>query len=119
MKVEVVLEGMEFYAFHGFYAEERRIGNKFSVDVKTEIEVEEGKDMDELSNTVNYEEVYSIVKIHMSEPSKLLENVVSKILQDIFKKWPEVKFASVKLSKYNPPVGGVCNKAVVTLTRSR
>jgi dihydroneopterin aldolase len=32
-KVWIGLEGMEFYAYHGVYEEERKIGGKYIVDV--------------------------------------------------------------------------------------
>lgn len=32
----IEIEGMKFYAFHGHYETERRVGNNFRVDVKLE-----------------------------------------------------------------------------------
>ena len=29
----VSLEGLEFFAYHGYYDEEQKVGNKYSVDV--------------------------------------------------------------------------------------
>ena len=33
---QIALEGMEFFAFHGYYDEEQKIGNKYGVDLYIE-----------------------------------------------------------------------------------
>jgi dihydroneopterin aldolase len=33
MEGKITLEGMEFFAHHGYYQEEQKIGNKFAVDI--------------------------------------------------------------------------------------
>ena len=58
---KVSLEGMEFYARHGYYEEERVIGNKYSVDVTIEADLSEAAATDKLDGTINYERVYEIV----------------------------------------------------------
>ncbi|RZK29989.1 MAG: dihydroneopterin aldolase, partial [Hymenobacter sp.] len=30
---QIALEGLEFFAFHGYYDEEQKIGNKYGVDI--------------------------------------------------------------------------------------
>lgn len=112
---KVSLEGLEFFAYHGFYAEEQKTGNKYSVDIQVETSFDKAADEDELSGTVNYEELYEIVKTEMNKPSKLLENIAKRILEAAFNQFPEVVSVEVSISKYNPPIGGICRKAKVTL----
>jgi dihydroneopterin aldolase len=119
MKVEVSLEGLSFYSNHGFYEDERKAGNKFSVDVKVYTNLSEGSDFDQLNNTVNYETLYQIVKQEMGKPSHLLEDVVKRIIDEVFKNISAVESAEVSLSKYSPPIGGPCHKAKVTLKKTR
>ena len=59
---KVSLEGMEFYARHGYYEEERVIGNKYSVDIVLDVDFSEAVSDDKLGGTVNYEKVYEIVR---------------------------------------------------------
>jgi dihydroneopterin aldolase len=33
---KITLEGLEFFAFHGYYDEEQKIGNKYGVDITIE-----------------------------------------------------------------------------------
>lgn len=80
MKIEVI--GMSFYAFHGFYPSEQKIGQTFVVDVSVDMQMET-MESDELSNTLNYELIYDICKAEMQCTQKLLETVCYRIAQCI------------------------------------
>lgn len=102
----ISLEDMEFYAYHGCFAEEQIIGGKFLVTVKIKTDTSEAEETDNLSKTINYQEIYALVKKEMEIKSKLLESVASRIAESVKTHFPEVKKVSVKVSKINPPVGG-------------
>lgn len=119
MKGKVALEGLEFHAYHGVYPHERESGNWFEVDIAVETDFTEGAERDELSGTVNYETLFSIVKSEMEKPSKLLETVVEKIANAVMDEFTAVTEIEVKLSKINPPIGGKCRKASVTILKRR
>ncbi len=112
---KVSLEGMEFYARHGYYEEERVIGNKYSVDVTLEVDFSEAASDDKLEGTVNYEKVYEIVQNVMSIDANLLEHLAGKMIKALRGNFPEIKKVYVKVSKYNPPIKGLCHKATVEL----
>ncbi len=111
----VSLEGMEFFARHGFYEAERQLGNRYSVDVSVETDFTAAVRGDELSGTVNYEELYRIVQAEMETPSKLLEHLAGRIAHRIRLAFPGIKATEVSISKYNPPVGGVCYRSRICL----
>lgn len=111
----IALEGLEFFAYHGFYEEEQKIGNKYSVDIIIETEFQQAAVDDDLSATVNYEELYKIACAVMGQKSKLLEHVAFQIIDKIRGIYPFVKKVTVSVSKHNPPIGGVCSKAKITL----
>lgn len=107
------MEGMEFYAYHGFYDYERVTGNKFSVDVKGSVlPVEETTE--ELDKTINYELIYQIVKEEMAAPCLLLETLAIRISRRLLGDFPGLVAVEVSVSKYNPPIGGKCEKAKIT-----
>ena len=119
MKGQVALEGLEFHAYHGVYPQERSSGNKFEVDVSVETEFMETAFKDDLSGTINYEDLYALVKMEMDKPSKLLETVGHAIAEKILKTFTSAINVEVKISKFNPPIGGVCRKASVVVTRNK
>ncbi|MFN4146614.1 MAG: dihydroneopterin aldolase [Runella sp.] len=111
----VSLEGMEFFAYHGTSEEEQKIGNKFSIDVVITTDFLEAAQHDRLKGTVNYEIVYQIVAATMQQSSRLLEHIAYKIIEGIREAYPQVDSIEVSVSKFNPPVGGVCTRSKITL----
>ena len=111
----ISLEGLEFFAYHGFYPEEQRIGNKYALDITIQTNFIEAAIHDKLSETVNYETLYQIAAKVMQEPSKLLEHIGFKVISRVRDHYPHVQNVFVRVSKFNPPVGGVCTRAVITM----
>jgi len=115
----IALEGLEFHAFHGVYPHERESGNWFEVDIAVETDFSKAARQDDLSGTVNYEVLFRMVKDEMEQPSKLLETVAGKIVDDIMRDFPDVLSVDFKISKLNPPIGGKCKKASVSISKKR
>ncbi len=112
---KVSLEGMEFYARHGYYEEERVIGNKYSVDVTLDLDFDLAAQDDRLEGTVDYERVYEIVQEVMGIDAKLLEHLAGKMIKALKENFTRVNAVEVTISKYNPPIKGLCKRAVVTM----
>ncbi len=115
----ISLEGIEFFAYHGYHLEEQKIGAKYAIDISVEAEFEQAAQDDDLSHTVNYEILYRIIKEEIKIPSKLLENIARRIIDRVMADFLIVEKVEVSISKFNPPVGGVCNRARVTLKEIR
>ena len=116
---KVALEGLEFHAFHGVYPHERESGNWFVIDVSVDTDFSLAAEQDELNGTVNYETLFKIVKQEMEIPSKLLETVAEKIVDNILNTFPQAELVELKISKINPPIGGKCSKASITLVKQQ
>mgnify|MGYP000888334957 FL=1 len=111
----IEIEGMEFYAYHGCFEEEKIIGTSFMVDLHFHVDTEEAEKTDNLHKTVNYLEVYQLVKKEMQISSNLLEHISRRILIAVQKGFPQVDWAEVKIQKLNPPLGGKMKSVSVTL----
>ncbi len=113
----ISIEGMEFFAYHGCFKEEQVIGTKFNIDLFLTVDTLKAEDSDELHDTVNYQEVYQLIKNEMQVTSKLLENVGRRILNTIRTTYPQVEKATLKIRKLNPPLGGKMDFVSVTLDK--
>ena len=111
----ISIEKMEFYAYHGCFEEEQKIGTWFNVDLSLEVDTSKAEKSDNLEDTVNYQSVYQVVKEQMMIPSHLLENVARRILDAVGKNFPAVSYAWVKVKKMNPPLGGVMDSVSVEI----
>jgi dihydroneopterin aldolase len=117
MQYRTALNDLEFYAFHGLYPEEKLAGGKFSVDVLVEQDVDDKASMRRLTEVVNYEQLFAIVKKEMDKPRDLLETVARSILDEIGSRVKGLRSAEVSITKFNP--GGLfkSGKARITLVQ--
>lgn len=113
----IILEDMEFYAYHGCFAEEQIIGGRFLVNIEIDADTLSAENTDDLTKTINYQEVYLLIKKEMEIKSRLLEHVASRIVKAIKIKFPDILRISVNVSKMNPPLGGKIAKVSVHLEK--
>jgi dihydroneopterin aldolase len=106
---------MEFFAYHGCFREEQVIGTRFTVDLEMELDTAKAEASDRLGETVNYQEVYGVVRREMEIPSHLLEHVGRRILDAVKSAFPEVVHAKIRVAKLNPPIGGKTARVVCVL----
>jgi 7,8-dihydroneopterin aldolase/epimerase/oxygenase len=111
----IALEGLEFFAYHGAYLEEQKIGNRYSVDINISTDFTTAAETDRLKETVNYEDVYNSIKDVMHQKHRLLEHIGHSIIAKIRAQYPYIQQVEVSVSKFNPPIGGVCERAKITL----
>ncbi len=112
---QISLEGLEFFAYHGAYAEEQKIGNRYAVDVHIETDFSQAAESDHLRDTINYEDVYRHIQGVMQQKHRLLEHIGRSIIKNIRVQYPDIQSIEVVVSKFNPPIGGVCTRAKVSL----
>ena len=116
---QIALEGMEFFAFHGYYDEEQKIGNKYGVDLYIHTDLYAAGATDNLAQTINYEVLYRLVAEEMLAPARLLEHLGHRVVDRVLARFPHIRSVKVSVSKFNPPLGGICTRARVTLKRKR
>jgi dihydroneopterin aldolase len=115
----IEIEGMDFFAYHGCFKEERVIGTRFTVDAWLITDTTQAETSDELKHTLNYQAVYTLIRHEMEQHSHLLEHVARRIIDTIYKDFKEVTHVKVKVSKLNPALahGGKIKQVSVTLER--
>ncbi len=116
MKLQTALENLEFFAYHGLYAEEKEKGGFFKVDIWIDEEIAEDKDLTHLNNLINYELLYTIVQEEMNIRRDFIEDLAKSILQRISKHLTQRELIiTVKLTKQNPAGKFGSGSASVTL----
>lgn len=110
---------MQFYAYHGCFEEERTIGTRFCVDLVMDVHTDKAQVSDSIVDTVNYQEVYQVVKREMGISSHLLEHVADRIGRSVLDEFLGVNSLSVKVSKLNPPLGGQMESVSVEIEMTR
>ena len=113
----IAVEGMQFYAHHGYYKEEQIIGGQYMVDVYLDVDFSAAAAHDNLNETVNYEGVYRIVKDVMLEKSSLIEHVGQRIIEKIHEEIKNISSLKVRVSKMNPPLKGTVRRVFIEIEK--
>jgi dihydroneopterin aldolase len=112
----ISLEEMRFHASHGVYPEESVVGNIFLVTVR--VEIGEEPPPADLSDTIDYERLYAVVREQMEAPASLLETIAYRCVYHIRQAFPHALAVEISIGKLHPPMGGETARSVVTLRKT-
>lgn len=114
--ISIELKDVRLQARHGLYKGESKIGNTYQIDLC--VKFEEGSiTFNKLGDTINYVELYEIVKRGMKEPAHLLEKLCDDIIQQIKLQYPFIAEATISLYKMHAPIENFEGRVGVTLRK--
>ena len=116
----IILEGMQFYGYHGGSPEERSVGQPFEVDLTAELDLGAAGRSDNRDDTVSYTHLYRVVKeVIEGESRNLLEALVEEIAVKALAAFP-IQAVNVRVKKTRPPIkGAILSGAAVEIYRTR
>lgn len=117
MEYLIRLDRMEFRALHGCYELERKVGNRFTVDLGISAELGNAAAEDNVDLTVNYLSAYGIVREQMRITQHTIERVAANIIGALYAAFPQIRHVKCTVSKLAPPLGGKLEKVSVVLER--
>ncbi len=119
-KTSIRLKQMKFYAYHGALEQEKVVGGEYLVDLTLDIAAPTKALLeDDLTGTINYADVYSIVKTEMATPVDLLERLAYKIAEKLLHTFVQIETLKIEVRKVNPPMGADTKGASVVLEIER
>ncbi|MGB3006274.1 MAG: dihydroneopterin aldolase [Chitinophagaceae bacterium] len=112
----IKLNNLRFFAYHGLYGEELKIGNEFEVNVTATILTEKSV-INDIEETVNYSVVYEIIKLRMKQPTRLLETLAMEIADAIHNSFPQLTKIDLAIKKLLPPIEQFIGNVEVTFCK--
>ncbi|SDQ04150.1 dihydroneopterin aldolase [Virgibacillus subterraneus] len=117
---KILINQMAFYGYHGLFPEENKLGQRFYVDVQLMLNLKKSSKSDDMNDSINYGDVYELVKgIMEGKPKNLIEAVAEDIAKDLFHEFNLLKACTVKVTKPDPPIPGHYQSVAVEITRER
>ncbi|KAB2035797.1 hypothetical protein E1A91_D04G180100v1 [Gossypium mustelinum] len=117
---KLILRGLKFHGFHGVKSEEKKLGQKFLVDVDAWMDLRNAGKSDLLSDTISYTDIYRIVKEVVEGQSRdLLESVAQIVASKIFTNHSQISAVRVKVGKPHVAVHGSLDYLGVEIIRYR
>lgn len=108
IQTSIRLHNLEFYAYHGLLPQERVVGGHYRVDVELSLTPPlRALTEDVIDDTVNYAEVYALIRQQMEQPVNLLEHLVHRITQGLYAQFPQIQAVKLSVTKVTPPISGI------------
>jgi dihydroneopterin aldolase len=109
----VYLKGLQFHAYHGLYPGEELTGGPFEVNLTVRYQLHEA--VTRLEQTVNYAELYEIVKKEMDIRRDLLETVAESVCQAVYQQYNFIREIEMEIWKLSPPIEQFEGKTGISL----
>lgn len=113
--VTIELLGLKMTAFHGIYEGERKVGSPYEVDVSVSFPESEKSEFEDIKDTINYADIFTIIQQRMHFPTPLLEKVAEGIIRRIKHQYSRVTDVTVSIYKLEPPIEHFSGKLGVTI----
>ena len=101
----ISLNTLQFYCYHGLYEEETKVGGTYFVDADIEIKTP-ATVIQSIDETVNYAEVYAMIRRRMMQPTPLLETIAMELANEIVGFSDIIKNVSITIKKTALPIEG-------------
>jgi len=112
------IEKAEFFAYHGYYEEERKSGNTFLINAWVEKAMYKTDNSQvELDQTFNYELIFKICAQEMRKTQYLLETVALNILDGFENTFPDASGMFIRIDKMGPHLGGKVGSSFVEFSK--
>ena len=115
----LLLQGMEFYGYHGDIEAERALGGRYSVDVELVADLRAAGRSDSLDDTIDYVRCFQVVRdLVENRQYRLLEALAAGIAGALLAEHAAAQAVKVRVAK-QPPVRGTFQRFAVELERRR
>ena len=116
----IILKDLGFYGYHGVFAEEAKLGQRFFIDLELGIDLTAPATTDRLSTGISYSDIYHVVKdTFEAKRMKLLEALAQNIVDEIFQSFQLVDWIVIRIRKPEAPIAMVRGEAAIELHRQR
>lgn len=111
---------MQFYGYHGLFPEERKLGQRFLVDLELFLDLRKAGQSDRMEDSIHYGKVYEQVKaVVEGQPKNLIEAVAETIAEQLFANFQLLEACRVTVMKPNPPIDGHYDSVLVEIYREK
>jgi len=117
---QIKFTGMRFHGRHGCLDFEREQGQTFLVNLTLGLNLQRAGQSDELTDTVNYAEVFEAVRaVVEGEPLNLIEAVAERIAAKLLAVFSALREVGVEVVKPDAPIPGEFDAVSVSIVRTR
>ncbi|MGW6776988.1 dihydroneopterin aldolase [Brucella pseudogrignonensis] len=109
-----------FFAHHGVFDEEHKLGQRFYVDAILDVDPGDSLENDDIEGTVHYGIAFTVIQdIITGSQRYLIETLALDVGKALTARFPQIKRSEITIRKPNAPVPGVLDHVEVTVVYPR
>ncbi len=117
---QISLKQMQFYGYHGLFAEEKKLGQHFIVNVDIFASLKKAGITDDMGASIDYSDVFQkVANIVEGESKNLIEALAEDIATTLLDSFQKIEACQVEVVKPNPPINGHYEAVSVQIYRER
>ncbi|MEC0247146.1 dihydroneopterin aldolase [Paenibacillus chitinolyticus] len=117
---KLILTRMEFYGYHGVFAEENKLGQRFYVDAELHMPLDKPGRTDNIEDSINYAEAYAVIKEVVEKRTfKLIEALAEQVASSLLETYTSIEEVTVRVIKPHPPFDIHFAGVTVEISRKR
>ncbi|MEM6445259.1 MAG: dihydroneopterin aldolase [Cyanobacteria bacterium P01_D01_bin.123] len=113
----LVISNIECYGYTGYFAEERSLGQWFSVDLYIWTDLKPAAASDDLQDTLNYAAIVTAVQEFVQSSKFALLETLAQNIADLVLSQSAVSRVRVHLTKKHPPVPNFNGSVTLAIAR--
>jgi dihydroneopterin aldolase len=116
----IVLKGLQVFARHGVLPEEKKLGQRFAVDVTAFLDLRSAGESDDYNRTVCYDTLTRLVlETVTAKRFYLIEAAAESVAQALLAAFPAIERVVVEVRKPAAAIDAVFDHVGVVIDRSR
>lgn len=116
----ISIQRIGIFAYHGVYAEEGRLGQRFYVSIDAWLDLAAAGQADDLEKSVSYADIAAQVQeIAVGNRYNIIEALAEAIAGELLRNFPRIDEVAVTVEKPNAAVAAILDSIFVTINRSR
>lgn len=120
MSYTITIRKLALFAFHGVLPEEKKLGQRYYLDIVFCIENERGLETDDIAHSVSYADVAErAAAIFTAQKFNMIETAAARVADGILAAFPTIDSVSVTVAKPSAPVPAILDDVTATVERRR
>jgi dihydroneopterin aldolase len=116
----IILKDLQVFARHGVLEEEKRLGQRFAVDVIAHLDLRPAGESDDYAKTIGYDVIAKLAtEILTAKSYNLIEAAAEAVAQALLARFPAIEKIEVEVRKPAAPIDAAFGYVAVRVERSR
>lgn len=120
MSDRIIVRDLQVFARHGVLPEEKRLGQRFALDIAAHLDLRPAGESDDYAKTVGYDAIAKLaVETLTAKSYDLIEAAAEAVARAVLAQFPAVERVEIELRKPGAPIDAVFAHVAVALDRRR